>query len=99
MLKGAESVTGRKRLGQEHACRRRSTHKMWTSEGGKQNHKAGAERNSRGQKPLFPLESVTSQGLIGGRIWSEEAMQMPPSFSLQQARVSPVVVFSPGLES
>ena len=51
-------MAGRKRLGQEHTCRCSSTHKMWAREGGKQNRKAGAEGNSRGQKLMLPLESL-----------------------------------------
>lgn len=47
----------------------------------------------------FRVSDSTSHGLSGIRIQLEETMWVLPSFSLQQAAVSLVMVFPYGLES
>lgn len=82
-------MAGRKRLGQEHACKCNSTHKMWAREGSKQNRKAGVEGNSRGQKLLLPLESVAElfRALVEAEFSQRKLCRLLP-VSLEQAAES-----------
>lgn len=69
-----------------------STHKMWAREGGKRNHKAEAEGDSRSQKLLPPLESEAElfRGLVAAELnWRKPGRLLAVHlWSMQQCHCS-----------